>query len=195
MAKSKKVRISNNVVEKSVNAQNEATNVSWGGIDFVVKKTVPLEDEIAIIVSSVENVFLEDETYMPEAAEMTMCVLIVEKYTNVEMPEDIQKQYDLIFRTDFMNHVLENIDKSQVDRIVSAIDERVHHRRDCLVTGVEQRVQDAINSFEGSMSRLTDLFSGISHEDISMLTKSLGSLGSIDEEKLIRAYMEVTKSE
>lgn len=193
MAKAKKVRISNNKIDEVVKVANTETTVSWNGIEFQVKKTVPLLDVIEIAHNASENVFSVSGVFAPEGAHILTSCGILEHYTNIELPASLEYRYDLIMRTDIMDVVLPYIDKDQLDQLMEDIASRVEHKRDMEVKGIERRIEGLTAALEQSVTNAAEAFSAFSREDMEKLIKAVGDLGALDEEKLMRAYMATSK--
>lgn len=188
MAKSKKVRISNNKIESIIKAQCSETDVSWNDIEFTVKNSVPLKSILEIAHNASSNVFSESGVYAPEGGVILMRCGILEHYTNLELPDSLEARYDFVMRTDIIPAVTAFIDGEQLRLLEEAVEERIAHKRDVEVKGVERRVQEAAKALDESVAKIAGVFEGFGKEDMARMLSAIEG-GKLDEEKLVRAYM------
>lgn len=162
---------------------NEVT-VQWHGVDIVIRKTIGLKQAFEFVNQSVNSCFAEkDGAYMPEMKDFVIRACLVEKYTNIRSPENPEKLYDILYKTDLCNVVCGNIYIEQFNALVEAINDKLDYVSSADVKAV-QKVSENIGSL---IQNFTDVFSGVTADDVKKITDAIVS-GQFSEEKLIEAY-------
>lgn len=192
MAKTKKISV--NAFEKAVDSIYEpTTNVEWNGLTLVIKRHLNLAEVVKFVDVCVKACFNPDDTsYAPEAKDLAIRGCIVAFYTNVTLPDNIVKQYELIYHSRILDVVMPNIDQIQLDAIIKAIDDKVEHLASANIEFVDKQINDLLGALDGVQKQMSDIFGGIDAEDIKSIIGALTS-GVIDEEKLVKAYMDSKK--
>lgn len=191
MAKTKEKKISINQFETVMKEMNteKHTVIDWRGIDVTVRRTLQLKDVMKFVTSVVASCFSDDMTYNPEAREIAFKTNVLTLYANFSMPSNLELQYDLIYTTDAYDTVLEYVNQEQLNEIGAAIEERIRYRIRANVESVQRQVSDLFAAFDNMQRQVADVFSGIGDGDIGKLIRAI-SEGSIDEDKLVRAYLQ-----
>lgn len=177
--------VSVNAVESVMKNEfaNEVT-IQWHGIDVVVRKTIGLKQAFEFVNQSVNSCFAEkDGAYMPEMKDFVIRACLVEKYTNIRLPENSEKLYDILYMTDLCNVVCANISQEQFDALVEAINDKL----DYLSNADVKAVQKASENIGSLVQSFTDVFSGVTADDVKKITDAIIG-GQFSEEKLIEAY-------
>ena len=125
MAK-KEQRVSINTFEKLAkdNFADQDT-VQWLGVDVVIKHTIPLRDVLQFTKDIVDTTFMEDGTFVPEISDFAVKSGMVEYYSNLTLPENLEKQYELIYKTGVSDMIYEHINQRQLDEIVNAANRKI----------------------------------------------------------------------
>lgn len=191
MAKTKEKKISINQFETVMKEMNteKHTVIEWRGIDMTVRRTLQLKDVMKFVASVVASCFGDDMTYNPEAREIAFKTNVLTLYANFSMPSNLELQYDLIYTTDAYDTVLEYVNQEQLSEIGAAIEERIRYRIRANVESVQRQVSDLFAAFDNMQRQVADVFSGIGDGDIGKLIRAI-SEGGIDEDKLVRAYLQ-----
>ena len=194
MANKKEKKISINAFEKVMKEMytEDSVVIDWRGIEVKVKRTLGANEVVSFTTGVVNSCFGSDLSYNPEAKEIAFKTNILTKYANFTMPADIELQYKLLYCTDAVHAVMEHINMEQLDEIRNAISERIQYRIRANVETVNRQVTDLFAAIDNMQHQLSTMFSGISDGDITKLTEALS--GGIDEEKLVKAYMDHTNT-
>lgn len=114
---------------ESMLKENTVT-ISVPDTDIVLKVTrwLGLEKMLTFINNVVSTCFNDNGDYMPQVHEFVFRVNVLNMYTNLTMPKDINKQYDLCYRTDAYGLVYEHISGEQIQDIRDAIDKSIAYR-------------------------------------------------------------------
>ena len=194
MAKIK--RISVNAFEKVMKETYTPTDTfNWNGIEVTVKKNLSLKEMLEFVDSVVKSCFANDtNAYMPEIKDFAIKVCTLEKYANFTMPRSVESQYSLIYHTDAVEQVLGYVNHQQFNEICMAISRKVDNIAQANVEAVNKQMNELYNAFDNLQKNIASVFDGVNNEDIKAVTGALAN-GTIDEERLVRAYTQVTSEE
>lgn len=187
-AKIKKLSINKmeNYIEE--NYTNEC-EVEWYGEKIVIKKFVGLSDVVEIVTNVANTCFYSsDSSYHPEVKDFATKSFILEKYTNINLPSNMDKRYDVIYKSGIYDFVIEYIDTKQLEEIIDAIEEKIIYISDLNTEAVHKQINEAYAGIMNIYNQMANLFDGISSDDIKNMASSI--IGTkLDEGKLVEAYM------
>jgi len=197
MAKTKEKKISVNQFESVMKDMNPDvdTVIHWRGLNITVHRTLRLKDMMQFVRNVVNSCFNENMEYNPEAEEFAIKTNILTLYANFTMPANLELQYDLLYTTDAVHAVLEQVNPEQMEEIRNAITERIRYRIRANVENVNRQMTDLYNAFDHiqqQISQISDVFDGIGSGDIKDLVNAVSS-GGIVEDKLVDAYINQMK--
>lgn len=183
-------KISVTAFEKAIDSFYEpTTNVEWNGLTLVIKRHLNLAEVAKFVDVCVKACFNPDDaSYAPEAKDLAIRSCIVAFYTNVTLPDNIAKQYELIYHSMILDAITLNVDQIQLNAIIKAIDDKVEHLASANIELVNKQMNDLYGALDGVQKQMSEMFSGVSAEDIKSVMGALTS-GGVDEEKLVKAYM------
>lgn len=96
--------------------------VAWNGIWVHVKRAIGLMECTVLIDDVLRNSTIQDGSlFMPELIDFALRAHIVEAYTDLVLPEQVEAKYDLLYLTDLFDVVSGVISKAQLDSIINAI--------------------------------------------------------------------------
>lgn len=140
--------------------------------DIVLKvnRRLGLDKMLAFVNNVVSICFNDDGDYMPQVHEFVFRVNVLNMYTNLTMPKDINRQYDLCYGTDAYDLVYEHISGEQIQDIRDAIDKSISYR-------IGQKKFEKINqsadiknsileSIDTLFSGLKDVLDGLDQENL-----------------------------
>jgi len=190
MAK-KDVRISINKLESTL--QDNIIVVPMDGVDgvdIVIRKTLPLKDMMQFVEDVVSSCVDMAGSYTPEIKEFVIKSSILTTYANFNLPSSAEKQYALLYGTRALEQVMEHINHSQLDEIREAIDARIDHTVKMLESTVAIKTNELIHNIEVLAKQFTDMFDGISGEEIGNVMRGLSGMKNMTEEALVKAVFE-----
>lgn len=190
----KEKRVSVNTLEKLAkeNFEDQET-VQWLGVDIVIKHTIPLRDALQFTKDIVDVTFMDDGTFVPEISDFAVKSGMVEYYSNLTLPENLEKKYELIYKTSVSDVIYEHINQRQLDEIVNAANRKIKYLCDSDVIAMRARLNQMLAMFEDASNKMQDVFSGVSKDDMQKLVGAMGS-GVLDEDKIVSAYLEHSKA-
>lgn len=192
MSRTKKTEINpiENVL-KSVAPKSKL--IDWNGITIEVKNSLSIREVSAFVSTVVDICFTNSEDYVPEVFGYAVGIATLITYTNFELPELIDEQYALVAFTDIIAKVSECIEATdQYADAVDAAKERIDYRIETNINMIRKQATELFESVESLLAKLKETFGSIESEDMQGLIKTLAS-GAIDEEKIMKAYLENKK--
>jgi len=187
-------KVSINAFEEAVNSQYEATqSFEWNGITIVVKRNLTLREMMSFVDSVVKNCFKkEDGTFIPEIKDFATRSCIYEYYTNITLPANIEKRYDLLYHQMLLDEIMPRIDSLQFNALIRAIEDKVAHIAQSKIDAVMNEMKELYASIDKFGAQLKTMFSGVGDDEMKNIVAALGS-GEINEDKLVKAVMSAQK--
>lgn len=193
MAKGKK-RISVNAFEKVAKEQfPETVTEEWFGIEVTIKHSLPLKEMIMFVQEVVDACFTTDGTYVPEIMDFAIKSGVLTHYANFNLPENLEKQYWLIYSTNAFGMVSQYINQSQLQEMIEAANKKIEYMCDTDITATKAKLNDLCEAFEKMGEQFSTLFNNVSQDDVQRLIEAVGEAG-VDEDKIVSAYIKGMKS-
>ena len=192
MAKNLNKRVSISFMDKVLKEMNNTVTKPWFGADVTIRRFIPVTDMIEMVDEVVSCCFLDDGSYHPEMKDFVLRSNVLTRYANFTLPEKLEHKYELVYGTDAYDFVMESVNADQYSEIVNAIDEKLSYLCDVNVTGLEQKMYDAVEAFNQLQDKLTGMFDGVTNEDIVKVAAAVVD-GKFSEERLVQAYAEQMK--
>lgn len=171
----------------------DTVTYGWHGCEITVKRYISLESTMRFVDSVVSVCFSDGGEYMPEIMDFAIKSKVVEEYSNVSLPDNIEHRHKLIYGTDIVESILDNVSEAQVREIVSAIGKKVDHIRNENAARARADVDRLVASFESINSHMEDIFGAIDGSGLSSLIGAIQN-GRLDEEKVVSAYLAQRKT-
>lgn len=183
-------KISINAFEEAVEKEYVPTsNVEWRGLTIVVMRRLSLNAMMTFVDSVVKSCFEQDSgTYIPEVKDFAMRSCIIEHYTNISLPSNIERRYELLYRSDIFDAIMEHIDQLQFNAMIRAIEDKLSHLAQSNIDAVTKQMNELYASVEKMVERLGSEFDGIDGEQISKIVNAIAD-GQIDERKIVKAII------
>lgn len=107
---------------RSANSAPSHRVIMWHGIAVTLRPLLPLV-EVTQFVNSVMNSCYDKEhdVFVPDMKDFAFRVNTVSRYACVELPQDIEEQYSILYNTDIFDTILSHINKAQIESIREAI--------------------------------------------------------------------------
>ena len=105
-------------------SQKKATKriAMWHGIAVSVRTLLPIR-EVGLFVNSVMDgcYDVEHDAFIPEMMDFAFRVNVVTRYACVELPLDIEDQYEVLYNTDIFDTIVASINEAQLKSIRETI--------------------------------------------------------------------------
>lgn len=172
---------------------DNSTTIQWHDAEVKVKRSLPLMEVLAFVDDVVGSCFHEQYGYMPEVRDFVIKTNILSRYANFSLPDNLEHRYQMVYFTDAVDAVCEVINTTQLQEIVDAINEKIQFNCNTRTAEIQKRIEKVVETIE-DMSRQTEaLFSGLTKDDMQTLMSSIAESG-LDEQKIVKAYMEQKKA-
>lgn len=183
-------KISINALEKCIERKPEIVNIEWNGLDITIKTRLSFEEMMAFVDGVAESCFAADtKAFIPVAKDFVIGCLVIEMYSNLTLPQNVNKKYEIVSGCDVVDVILENVDKAQFDNIVKSINEKIRYLIEENLAQATIKTNDLLYSVSDIESKVGDLVSKITPDDMRTLITSISN-GKLDEGKLMGAYLE-----
>lgn len=94
--------------------------IMWHGKRIKINPLLSFEESVNLIYSILESC-LGNKSVMVESVEFIFWVMIVEKYTGIKLPDDLECKYKIIYDSDLVDTVKSNINQKQLKSIAKII--------------------------------------------------------------------------
>lgn len=163
-------------------------------VNIIIRPTLPLRDVLQFVEDVVSLCTDMDEgTYTPEVMHFGICSGILTYYANFKLPEDVERQYELVYNTNAVKQVMSHINMDQCDEIVEAIKKRIEFNTRKLENALVQEIQEIAKRMTVFAEQSEELFSGVSSDGMTALFNNLANADQIDEKALVQAVFDAEK--
>lgn len=192
MAKNEK-KVSINSLDKVIkeNFTNKA-NTEWQGLEVSIKHNLSFTEVLEFVNDVVMSCFQDDGNFVPEVMDFAIKSNILSKYTNFSLPDKLEHRYEIIYNSDVVDFVCQNINMQQLREITASIDRKISYLCNTNVMNIQKQMMELVSAFENMQQKTADMFANFTPDD---LTKIMGALNEdgFSEEKVVKAYLEQTK--
>lgn len=168
------------------------TTAEWRGLEVTLKHNLSFTEVLEFVNDVVMSCFQEKSGFMPEVMDFAIKSNILSKYANFSLPDNLEHRYEIIYNSDAVDFVCQNINIQQLREITASIDRKISHLCNTNVMNIQKQMMELVSAFENMQQKTSDMFANFTPED---LTKIIGAIdeGGLSEEKIVRAYLEQTK--
>lgn len=168
------------------------TTMEWHGLEISIKHSLSFTDMLEFVNDVVQSCFNEKNGFVPEVMDFAIKSSILSKYANFSLPDNLKHRYQIIYNSDAVDFVRQNIDTQQLREIVASIDRKISYLCNTNVMSIQKQVMELLSAFENIRQKTSDMFANFTPDD---MTKIMGALdnGNFNVEKIVKAYLEQTK--
>lgn len=188
-------KVSVNAFEKAMKDNyTPSSEIEWNGVTITVKRNLSFGEMMEFVESVVQLCFAnETDRYIPEVKDFAIKTLILEKYANINMPQNIEKRYEFVYFTDVVQAILSKVDRIQFNEIVQAIDTKLEYISNANIEAVNRQVAALYDTLQALESQFSEMFSGLDSDSVTKLVNAITD-NQLDEEKLMKAYFAESKA-
>lgn len=182
-------RLSVNDLYKVAYKHDQESTVEINGVTITAYWRIPFISMKEIVRKIADACFSDDGEYMPENREFATRMAFFNMYTNITLPQSIERMYDVVFDNNLYDVLREKVDMCQLDEINSAVSERI---KACLAFNSEQsksELRDVYDAIMQLQNDVTPLFENLTEEDVQNVISAIKD-GAIDEKKIVDAYFD-----
>ena len=195
MAK-KNSKVSINALEKAANISYDISHVDiqFGDLTITVKPRLAFSEVMSLVGLISETCFFENDDYRPEVYDLAMRRYVLETYTNLTLPSNMEHTYDLVMYGGIFEAVLENIDREQFDGILRFVDERIRYLRQMHIQAAQEKIPPPPPPPPPPANQIKSVFGDIQKDDMKNILQAIAD-GKLDEKKLVDAYFANKKAD
>lgn len=182
-------RISINKLEKAVSEDYEPVIVArWRELDIEVSRALSFEQMLRFVKSVVDLCFDSEEEYLPEVKDFAVKRAIIENYTNVALPQNVQKCYEIIYSSDIVQFIEQYIDEDQFFGIMNAVDEKIKYKVRNNINKTNKMINDATAKLEDMERDIERVLAGVDGDSVGKMINAIAS-GAFDKDALAEAIV------
>lgn len=182
-------RISINKLEKAVSKDYEPVIVArWRELDIEVSRALSFEQMLSFVKSVVDLCFDSEEEYLPEVKDFAVKRAIIENYTNVALPQNVQKCYEIIYSSDIVQFIEQYIDEDQFFGMMNAVDEKIKYKVRNNIDKTNKMINDATAKLEDMERDIERVLAGVDGDSVGKMINAIAS-GALDKDALAEAIV------
>lgn len=163
--------------------------IDFHGVKITVLRRIPYTKLCSLVDAVVKSCFdAESGEYIPEVRDFATRLAVASAYTNLELPDNLEEQYDMMYATDLMDQVHAAIDHNQLSTLRGSIQKRCEIINDMNRAAIEKEIYDAVGIIGNIADSFEQMFDGVSREDMKMMIQAIGDHG-LNEGKLAEAVV------
>ena len=191
-------KISYDVVNNIVGSDDNVSKLVWEGVEIKVKRFLTMKEMFEFTNSVVDACFRKDDgSYRPEVKDFMVRSCILDIYTNIEIPENLENRYDMVYRFGVISEIMRYIDQAQFNAIMSAIDCKIDDRLNTYIEMLEKNLEEKVAVLDQTVENLVEyiggIFNGIDNETIQQIAGAISNM-SIDPAVLARSVVEARET-
>lgn len=163
-------------------------------IEIEVKQTIGLAETIALVTSVAEGCFDDEGNYNPYFFDFAFMRGILQCYTNLEVGDDYNKTYDMIYAGSLMDDIIECINPNQFHAIKRAIFETIDDRKETRYELLKQEIEKAVIICKQASQQINEIglmAERLSNGDLQELMKRL-NVSTENTKEFISEYKKAT---
>lgn len=147
----------------------------WNGINVEVHRTLNFTDAMKFVDMVVSLVYDEmTGSYTPELKDLGIRKSVIDLYTNVELPTDIEECHEVLYETNLFEFVLNLINGRQLNMIVASIEDKLNYITQTNIDVINRKMNELTSVFGDFMKN----FEGVDVNQLQTALDSLQELGT-----------------
>lgn len=173
---------------------NPVVDIDWRGLTLHIKKYLSLEEMMTFVSDVVSSCFAANTNeYLPEIKDFSTRCCILENYAGFVLPKSLSEKYDMVYSSDIVSFVVQNVEHMQFNAMLAAIDRKIEHQAQSNIEALNKQMSEVISGLSTLEKNLSGIFGGVDNETITKIAGAIAD-GSFDESKLVKAFAEGANS-
>ena len=185
MAKKVK-KIGTNALELVAKKLHNEMDVQWEGIDIHITPTISMKSMIEFVEDVVDSCFRESGDYVPQIMDYAIQENIVTRYSNLALPNDLEKKYELLIDTEIADFICQHINQSQFREILKSIDRKLRYLSDTDVQKVRMDIANLFDAFDRMQETVSASIAKLDMDSIAKLSQSFAD-GNFSTDAVVKA--------
>lgn len=173
--------------------RDNSVNVEIAGLDGVkmtIKHTLSLQESLQFVEDVVSGcIGSGDNQYTPEVRGFLIKSELLSMYTNFNIPTNLSKLYELIYRTDVIEQVMRHIDMDQFNEMLYAIDKRLEHEVRMIESRTAVKVDGVIERMNAMVNQFEEAFADVDAIKVGQTMDSIRAISRMGEDDIVDAIL------
>lgn len=192
MAKNEK-KISISSLDKVIKESfPDKSTLEWRGIEVAVKPSLEFTEVLEFVGSVVDSCFHEQGGFMPEVMDFAIKSNIISRYTNISLPDRLEHRYEILYNSDVVDVVCQNINMNQLREIAASIDRKISYLCNTNIMSIQKQMTELVSAFEEMQRKTADMFANFTPDDMTKIVSAFDNNG-FDTDKIVASYLEQTR--
>lgn len=161
--------------------------VKFQDADIMVKYALSFDEVLSFVSATVDSCFTTDGGYVPQAKKFAFMANIIDYYTDVQMPDNLNDRYALAVLSGLYDVVVNEIDDRQLDSLHDSVERLI----DNILTNNANIARNELSKAVASLNSIVQIFNQTAN-DMSPATMQnvIDALNdnTADRQQLIAAY-------
>lgn len=196
MARKNAMKVSVNTWKKVIaTTKPPVKNIKWHDITIRVKESLSIEDMLSFVNTTVDSCF-DNETgeYLSYMQDFVIKSLVLEKYANFAMPQNIDDRYSLVYDTDAVSVVMNNINMMQFAAITNAIQKKIDYMVTSNAAMLNKQFNEMMKIFESLQPQIESILSTIGNDSFKKLLSNENILSLVSDKTVANYISEMQKN-
>lgn len=166
----------------------DKVEVDWHGEELVVDTMLTLGESL-LFIDNIVNTCVDKDTgeYHPEVYDFAVRSATAAMYTNISVPENVEHQYKLLYKTDLIDTAIKYINSAQYEEMLHAAARKIRHATDVNKQLITKKLEETATGVEALANSIASIFSEVTPDDVKKLTQAVGN--GFNEDKVIQAIV------
>lgn len=182
-------RLSVNDFERicKVNSADNAKEIAFDvgndkSVTVIVKRVLSFKNRIMFVSEVVDNCFDDNGEFIPAVKDIAFKVAILKYFTNLTLPENPSKTYNLIIHSDIYSRIESVIDENEYYELCNEVDGAINHRKENAIATQKVELMKISNTMNAMTEQYSKLFDGVDIQDfmekVSAFNNNVTELGA-----------------
>lgn len=200
MAKAKKITIASMMKAMEINKNNKDALVIGEGenqVEVIVKKKLTLFERADMVNSIVSMVWSQDENgtemYAPYLRKFAYDFNILNYFTNIQLPDDMDKIWEFVDNADIAGMVIDFVGGGYIENIIREANEAIEYRKAEILK--RSKLDNIFDSLSGIMKAVGDKTQNLDMNGMLELVEKYAPELKGEFNKILQAQMAETSEE
>lgn len=166
---------------------NVTTPVEYHGIVFNVTEWIPFDKVLSFVNATAESCFTLDDEYVPQVDKFAFMSNVIDFYTDINLPDDLDERYKLVMLTDLYDAVIENVNERQIEELRDGVARLVEYKLSVNTCVVNKQIADATATLKALADTCGTFTETMNTDAMKEVVAALNN-NTADRNALIAAY-------
>ena len=151
-------------------------------VTIIVKRVLSFKNRIMFVSEVVDNCFDDNGEFIPAVKDIAFKVAILKYFTNITLPENPSKTYNLIIHSDIFSQIECAIDENEYYELCNEVDGAITYRKENAIASQKAELLKISNTMNAMTEHYTKLFEDVNiqefMEKVSDFNNNINELGT-----------------